>query len=61
MHSSRMRTVHCIGRLGDGEGCLPGGEFRLPGGVGVSDLGDVCLEGYLSRGVCLERVCLGDV
>ena len=52
MHSSRMRTVRCSGRLGRGVGCLPRG--CLPKGVlGVS------VEGCLPKGVCLGDVCAG--
>ena len=55
MHSSRMRTVHCSGRLGGGR-CLPGG--CLPGGA---CLGDVCWGvsaqvGCLPGGVHLPSV-----
>ena len=57
MHSSRMLTVRCSGRLGRGEclpqGCLPGG--CLPRGclsrVGVCP-GDVSGKGCLPRPVC---------
>ena len=55
MHSSRMRTVRCNSRLCQG-GCLPGGEFRLPGGVGCLIRGDVCLEGCLPGGVSVQGV-----
>ena len=34
MHSSRMRTVRCSGRLMvGGGGCLPGGGWSVQGGV----------------------------
>ena len=55
MHSSRMRTVQCSGRL------IGGG---LPGGVlsreGCLPMGYVCLwEGVcLPRGVSVQGVCL---
>ena len=43
MHSIRMRTVRCSGRLGGGaQGCVCPGEC-------------VCLGGCLPRGVCLPR------
>ena len=48
MHSSRMRTVCCSGRL------LGGGVSAQ---VGVSTQGGVCLGGILCRGVSL-RGCL---
>ena len=42
MHSSRMRTVRCSGRLLEGAVCLPEGRGGcLPGGVGVSAQGGV--------------------
>ena len=48
MHSSRMRTVRCSGRLGGGgAGVCPGGCLTRGG---VSDQ-----EGYLPRGQCLPR------
>ena len=46
MHSSRMRTICCSGRLGGGgvclgvvsaKGCLPGGGGVCPGGVSPVD------------------------
>ena len=52
MHSSRMRTVRCSGRLWGG-GVLP--REDLP-------RGDVCLGGCLPRGVFAHGVvCLGGV
>ena len=51
MHSSRMRTVRCSGRLGGGGGVLPGsvcpGEC-LPGGV--------CQVGCVCPGVGVNRI-----
>ena len=41
MHSSRMRTFLCSGRLGDGKGCLSEG----------------CLPRDVCPGVCLPRGC----
>ena len=72
MHSSRMRTVHCSGRLGRGRGCQPIGVSylrgvvclgeRLPGGClprGMSASGGgVSAKGVVCLGVCLPgSVC----
>ena len=54
MHSSRMRTVRCSGRLG---GCLSGGYLPRGGGClprGCLSRGYVCL-GSVSAGGCLHR------
>ena len=45
--SSKMRTVRCSGRLG--EGCLPRGGVCLEG---------VCPRGMSAQGGCLARGCL---
>ena len=54
MHSSRMRTIHCSGRLlGEGCGGVCLGRGCLPGGV---CLGGICLGSvYLGGGWCLPR------
>ena len=46
MHSSRMHTIRCSGRL-------------LNGGIGVSARGGVCLGGVSTQGdgVCQAGVC----
>ena len=62
MHSSRMCTVRCSGRLW-GERCLPRGVSAkgcLPrGGVCLGD--SVCKGGVYLGGVCLGGVYLGGV
>ena len=49
MHSSRVHTVHCSGRLEGRRGCWAGG-------VGVCLLG--CLAGGMSALECLPKGCL---
>ena len=53
MHSSRMRTVHCSGRLG---GCLLREGGVCPGRVVFAQRG-VCLGGCLPRGCLPGGVC----
>ena len=71
MHSSRIHTVRCSGRLGgEGEGCLPRGvsapgmaaweQCVCPGGAWGQCVcpGGVCLGRCVSARECLPRRCL---